>query len=74
MKTRTQFGVWKITNNVKINDLIMFKTLLHRTYGNFGFKRSKSPCFGLNTYTGKKYVHNLLIIFYQIANKLLTNC
>ena len=48
-----QVGIWKVTRNVQINDLIAFKKMLQKTYGNFGFKRVKSPCFGLNTYTGK---------------------
>ena len=48
-----QVGIWKVTSNVQINDLMAFKKMLQKTYGNFGFKRVKSPCFGLNTYTGK---------------------
>ena len=48
-----QVGIWKVTSNIQINDLISFKNMLQKTYGNFGFKRAKSPCFGLNTYTGK---------------------
>ena len=48
-----QIGIWKVTSNIQINDLISFKNMLQKTYGNFGFKRAKSPCFGLNTYTGK---------------------
>ena len=48
-----QVGIWKVTSNIQINDLISFKNMLQKRYGNFGFKCAKSPCFGLNTYTGK---------------------
>ena len=48
-----QIGIWKVTSNIQINDIMSFKNMLQKTYGNFGFKRAKSPCFGLNTYTGK---------------------
>ena len=47
-----QIGIWKKTPTVKINNLNYMKEILQRTYGNFGFNRSTSKCFGLNTYTG----------------------
>ena len=52
-RNNIQLGIWKVTSNIQINDLISFKKMLQKTYGNFGFKRAKSPCFDLNTYTGK---------------------
>ena len=47
-----RIGIWKQTPTVKINDIKSLRYMLHRTYGNFGFERSTSKCFGLNTYTG----------------------
>ena len=47
-----RIGIWKKTPTVNINDLDSIRHILHRTYGNFGFDRSRSKCFGLNTYTG----------------------
>ena len=45
-----RIGIWKPTPTVKINNIKSLRYMLHRTYGNFGFERSTSKCFGLNTY------------------------
>ena len=66
-RNNLQVGIWKVTSNIQINDLISFKNMLQKTYGNFGYKRAKSPYFGLSTYTGKKIFKNIQTNF----NKLL---
>ena len=50
----------KKTPTVNINDLDSMRHILHRTYGNFGFDRSTSKCFGLNTYTGIERIFSFL--------------
>jgi len=47
-------GIWVQCDTIDIPNPGLFKLLIQKTYGNFGFQRTKSPCFGLNTYTGKK--------------------
>ena len=44
----------RFCGRVDIEDFELLKYMLKSVYGNFGFKRSKTPCIGLNTYTGKK--------------------
>ena len=47
-------GIWMPCETIDIPNPGLLNSLIQRTYGNFGFQRSKSPCFGLNTYIGKK--------------------
>ena len=47
-------GLWKKCNTFSINDWCVLKDLLKQTFGEFGFKRSKSNCLGMNLYFGKK--------------------
>ena len=47
-------GLWKPCDTFEITDVAMLRKLISRTYGNFGVARSKSKCFGVNIYVGKK--------------------
>ena len=47
-------AMWKRCSTFTVEDNSIFKTLFERTYGNFGFTRSKTKCFGINAYLGKK--------------------
>ena len=47
-------AVWKKCPTVDIMDVATLKNLIRRTYGTFGVTRSKSDCFRVNVYVGKK--------------------
>ena len=47
-------GLWVPCDTFTCEDHDLLEYTLRKTYGNFGFTRSKTPCFGLNAYTGKK--------------------
>ena len=38
-------AMWKRCSTFTVEDNSIFKTLFERTYGNFGFTRSKTKCF-----------------------------
>ena len=64
-KKGTQIGYWKKTKTVTIQDVDILKKVLNKTYGNFSFQRSKTKCFGLNSYTGTHYfLHKYPVISY----------
>ena len=47
-------AIWKKCDTVLINDWSLLEYILKRSYGNFGFKRNKTSCLGMNLYFGKK--------------------
>ena len=47
-------GLWMPCDTFECEEVGLLEYVLHRTYGNFGFLRNKTTCFGLNAYTGKK--------------------
>lgn len=47
-------GLWMPCETFECEEVGLLEYVLHRTYGNFGFLRNKTKCFGLNAYTGKK--------------------
>ena len=47
-------NLWMPYDTLKCAEVGLLEYVLHRTYGNFGFLRHKTTCFGLNAYTGKK--------------------
>ena len=47
-------GLWMPCNTLVCEDKDLLEYTLHKTCGNFRFKHSKKPCFGLNAYIGKK--------------------
>ena len=54
MRTGYMHGLWLPCETLEFNNPTLLRKILKRTYGDFGFQRSKTPCLGLNTYIGKK--------------------
>ena len=54
MRTGYMHGLWLPCEMLELHNPTLLKMILKRTYGDFGFQRSKKPCLGLNTYIGKK--------------------
>ena len=69
-KKGTQIAYWKKAKTVTIKDVNILKKNLNKTYGNFSFQRSKTKCFGLNSYTG---THDSLHIYQVISYVVLIN-
>ena len=58
-----QLGIWKSIPTVDILNVNAIKYVLNKTYGNFGFERDRTKCFGLNIYTGKELFSFLLHLY-----------
>ncbi len=53
-RTGVIHGYWQFQDILEVDCWDTIHLLLRHVYGDHGFQRSSSKCFGLNTYTGKK--------------------